>query len=137
MDGDIVFLAKNFSVIEKLKGKVEKAGYRLSARSRSSVKNGVVAGGFFSLTTTNWGVELWGFSEFDTHLDVARGVVPTVVLFAGEWVNLPHNPGRFARNRYGPGIYQHQEHWSKTGHSSSWTFYTPGRFLQCPEPGQS
>ena len=26
------------------------------------------------------------------------------VMFAGQWVNHPHNPGLYARNRYGAGI---------------------------------
>ena len=137
IDGDLVFLARNFSVIEKLKDKIEKAGYKLTSRKRPTVKNGRLTGGYFDLRTTNWGVELWGFAEFDTHMDSAKGVVPTKVMFAGQWVNHPHNPGLFARNRYGAGIYRHQEHWRRHNHRTGWAFYNPGSFIKCSEPGHS
>ena len=133
IDGDIVFLAKNFSVIEKLKSKIEKAGYTLSVGY--GVKDGRT--GYFALKTTNWKVDLWGFTEFGSHMDVAKGVIPTKVMFSGQWVNHPHNPGLFARNRYGNGIYRHQEHWRRHKHSSAWILYNPGSFLECPEPGHS
>ena len=137
LDADIVFLSANFSVIENLKSKITKAGYGISVGSRPSVKNGRQQGGYFGLKTTNWRIELWGYSAFDTQLTRARGLRPTKVLFAGQWVNHPHNPGLFARNRYGAGIYRHQEHWSRIGQSSGWNFYSPGTFIKCPRPGHS
>lgn len=133
LDGDIVFLARNFSVIENLKAKIQNAGYTLSVGYRPSATKG----GYFALKTRNWIVELWGFAEFGSQMDAARGVVPTKVRFAGQWVNHPHNPGLFARNRYGKEIYKHQEHWRRHKHRTSWVLYNPGSFIKCPQPGHS
>ena len=137
IDADIVFLSANFSVIENLKSKIKKAGYSISVGSRPSGKNGRLHGGYFALETINWKIDLWGFTAFDTQLARARGLRPTKVIFAGQWVNLPHNPGLFARNRYSAGTYQHQEHWRSIGRISAWKFYSPGTFIKCPRPGHS
>ncbi|XP_028402712.1 uncharacterized protein LOC114525530 [Dendronephthya gigantea] len=139
MDGDIIFVSNNFTALKNLEGKIKNAGYKLSVGYGTTVKNGRTERGYFGLRTTNWRVELWGLPEktFGTQIDVARGVIPTKVMFAGQWVNHPHNPGLFTRNRYGPGIYKHQEHWLTYGRGSSWLFYTPGTFHRCPQPGQS
>ena len=47
IDGDLVCLARNLSVIEKLKDKIEKAGYKLKSRKRPTVKNGRLTGEAF------------------------------------------------------------------------------------------
>lgn len=68
---------------------------------------------------------------------VANGQRPTKVQFSGQWVTVMRNPGLFARNRYGPGIYRHQEHWMDIGHGTGWAFYNPGSFSTCAQPGHS
>ena len=126
-DGDIVFHEKNFSTIEALKDKVEHNGYKFTT----------VNSRHFLLKNKNVEVDLWAIKQLSTPMDVAKGVVPTKVMFAGQWVSHPHNPGLFARDRYGPGIYKHQEHWRQVNHSSSWQFYNPGTFNECPLLGDS
>ena len=60
------------------------------------------------------------------------GKPPTKVLIAGQWMNHPRNPGLFARNRYGPGTYQHVEHWGTLGGTSGWHFYSTGKSMPMP-----
>ena len=137
-DADITFLSANYSAVERLKSRFTEAGYSLHPNPGDlATINGLPHGGYFGVGLRGWQIELWGMSVFDTVILSARGKPPTKVLIAGQWMNHPGNPGLFARNRYGPGIYQHVEHWGTLGGSSGWNFYSTGKFSPCPIPGHS
>lgn len=137
IDGDLAFVSANFTTIEKLKDKVKQAGYTLSVGYGTKIRNGRVEGGYFALKTTNWKVDIWGYVDRTSQIDVSMGRVRTKLLFAGQWVIVPHNPGLMVRNRYGAGTYKHQEHWRAHKRATSWMFYNPGWFLKCSNPGHS
>ena len=134
LDADIRFLSKNLTALQKLRPKFEAAGFRFIDKSKEEQNRGGVI-----LTYRNgWKVELYGFPILESVLLAASGQRPTKVWFAGQWVTAARNPGLFARNRYGPSIYRHSEHWSvKSNVSSSMADYNPGSFTKCPEPGHS
>jgi hypothetical protein len=137
IDGDLAFVSANFTAINKLKEKVKNAGYTLAVGYGTKVEKGRITRGYFTLKTTNWKVDVWGYPDRSSQIDVANGKVRTKVLFAGQWVIVPHNPGLVIRNRYGAGTYKHQEHWRRHAHGTSWSFYNPGWFLKCKYPGHS
>ena len=59
-------------------------------------------------------------------------------MFAGQWVTTMQKPGLFSRNRYGPNIYQHVQHWNDImAFKGPWGRYRPGVFSKCPIPGHS
>lgn len=138
-DADITFLTRNYSAIKQLRPKFSAAGYSLSDDDASlwCCVDGRQAGGKFRVGTTRWTLELYGQHMMESEALVASGQKPTKVQFAGQWVTVMRNPGLFARNRYGPFVYQHAEHWMDTGHDSGWAFYRPSTFKKCPEPGHS
>ncbi len=137
IDGDVSFVSANFTAINKLKEKVKNAGYTLSVGYGTKVDKGRIVSGYFTLKTTSWKVDVWGYVVLTSQIDVANARVPTKVLFAGQWVTVPHNPGMVVRNRYGAGTYKHQEHWRRHGRNTAWMFYDPGWFLKCAYPGHS
>lgn len=138
-DADITFLTGNYSAFKKLRSKFQAAGYSLSDDDGSlwCCADGRQAGGKFRIGTTRWTLELYGQHIMESETLVANGQRPTKVQFSGQWVTVMSNPGLFARNRYGPGIYRHQEHWMDIGHGTGWAFYNPGSFSTCAQPGHS
>lgn len=138
-DADITFLTGNYSAFKKLRSKFQAAGYSLSDDDGSlwCCADGRQAGGKFRIGTTRWTLELYGQHIMESETLVANGQRPTKVQFSGQWVTVMRNPGLFARNRYGPGIYRHQEHWMDIGHGTGWAFYNPGSFSTCAQPGHS
>ena len=138
-DADIVFLTANFSAFENQKKKFTDAGYSFAVTGKDFVKRfGRLHRGKFDIGTTHWRVEVWGYGLTESEMLAVSGQLPTKVHFAGQWVTVMRNPGLFARNRYGPGIYKHKEHWLTLGHGSSHTFYSdPGKFSPCPKPGHT
>ena len=95
-------------------------------------------GGVIIAKRDGWKIDLYGFPILESELLVASGQQPTKVMFAGQWVTAARNPGLFTRNKYGPNIYRHSEHWSvRKDVSSSVADYNPGSFNKCPEPGHS
>lgn len=138
-DADITFLTANYSAFKKLRPKFQAAGYSLSDDDGSlwCCADGRQAGGKFRIGTTRWTLELYGQHLMESETLVANGLRPTKVQFSGQWVTVMRNPGLFARNRYGPGIYRHQEHWMDIGHGTGWAFYNPGAFSTCAQPGHS
>jgi hypothetical protein len=76
-----------------------------------------------------------GHPVMDSQMLVKNGIAPTKVLFDGQWVNVPRNPGLFMRNRYGKEIYRHAEHWRYTGHKTHRPNYTTNVFITCKQPG--
>jgi len=138
-DADITFLTANYTAFKKLRSKFSAAGYSLSDDDGSlwCCVDGRQAGGKFRVGTTRWTLELYGQHIMESEMLVASGQRPTKVQFAGQWVAVMRNPGLFARNRYGPKIYQHAEHWMDTGHNTGWSFYSAGSFTKCSQPGHS
>ena len=63
----------------------------------------------------------------------------TKASFDDQLVELPRNPGLYARNRYGHEIYKHAEHWLSVHvrrTASGWNEYHPsGVFGICSHPG--
>jgi len=138
-DADITFLTGNYTAFKQLRSKFSAAGYSLSDDDGSlwCCVDGRQAGGKFRVGTTRWTLELYGQHMMESEALVASGQKPTKVLFAGQWVSVMRNPGLFARNRYGPNMYQHAEHWMDVGHDTGWAFYRPSTFKACPETGHS
>ena len=138
-DADITFLTANYSAFKQLRSKLYAAGYSLSDDDNSlwCCVDGRQAGGKFQISTTRWTLELYGQHKMESEMLVASGQKPTKVQLAGQWVTVMRNPGLFARNRYGPNMYRHAEHWMTTGHDSGWAFYQPSSFIACPQPGHS
>ena len=138
-DADITFLTGNYTAFKQLRSKFSRAGYSLSDDDGSlwCCVDGRQAGGKFRVGASRWTLELYGQHMMESEALVASGQKPTKVLFAGQWVTVMRNPGLFARNRYGPNVYQHEEHWMEIGHNSGWAFYRPSTFKKCPKPGHS
>ena len=138
-DADITFLTGNYSAFKKLRPKFQAAGYSLSDDDGSlwCCADGRQAGGKFRVGTTRWTLELYGQHIMESEMLVASGQQPTKVQFSGQWVTVMRNPGLFARNRYGPNMYRHAEHWMDTGHNTGWAFYGAGSFTKCSQPGHS
>ena len=139
LDADIKFLSENYTAVQKLRPKFEAAGFRFSDEAKTECcEDGRKRGGVILTYRDGWKVELYGYPMLESELLVASGQRPTKVMIAGQWVPAARNPGLFARNRYGPNIYRHSEHWSvKSDVSSSYADYKSGSFNKCPEPGHS
>lgn len=83
----------------------------------------------------SWSIQMYGQHKMDSEESLASGHQPTKVLFSGQWVNVPANPGLHVRNRYGKELYRHAEHWTSTGAESSWEAYDTSGFVSCPAKG--
>lgn len=138
-DADITFLTGNYTAFKRLQSKFTEAGYTLTSDDASlwCCVDGRQAGGKFRVGTTRWSLELYGQHMMESEGLAASGQKPTKVQFAGQWVTVMRNPGLFARNRYGPHVYKHAEHWMDMGHDTGWSFYRPGKFKTCAFPGHS
>ena len=139
LDADIRFLSDNYTALLKLRPKFEAEGFRfINSKKTECCVEGRKRGGVIETFRNGWKLEMYGFPILESELLVASGQRPTKVLFAGQWVTATRNPGLFSRNRYGPNIYRHSEHWSvRKGLSSSYADYNPGFFNKCAKPGHS
>ncbi len=61
--------------------------------------DGVKAGGVFSINADGWHIEMYGQHQMDSANSISEQKLPTRIEFAGEMVQVPHNPGSYARNR--------------------------------------
>ncbi|XP_064625523.1 uncharacterized protein LOC135486572 isoform X2 [Lineus longissimus] len=130
VDADIMFLSANYTAFCKLKTKFEKLGFRFQNNKKAfCCENYRVAGGQVDLFYKGWKIEMWGMPRVDRDRSINGN--PTQVLFDGQFVNGPRNPGLCFRNRYGREIYQHAQHWSITGGKDSWINYTTNVFQPC------
>ncbi|KAL9982210.1 hypothetical protein ACROYT_G011023 [Oculina patagonica] len=137
-DADIKFLSENYTAIQKLRPKFEAAGFEfVDERGTECCTDGRKIWGIFLLYKNGWKVDMYGKAMLESELLVASGQRPTKVMLAGQWVTAMRNPGLSARNRYGPNIYRHVEHWYDIGYSYGHVPYKSGIFTRCPEPGHS
>ncbi|KAI8495433.1 hypothetical protein Bbelb_268880 [Branchiostoma belcheri] len=135
-DADITFLSGNYSAFKELRPKFEREGYKfVDLGQQWCCVDNRTAGGKFQIGVEGWTIEMYGQHLMDSEMMVARGQQPTKVLFDGMWVNVPTNPGLFARNRYGHEIYKHAQHWMTLGYESGWAKYDTSGFSPCPQPG--
>ena len=133
-DADITFLSDNYSAFLALRDKFEKSGYRFTDQGQASCcKDNRSMGGKFHIGTTGWNIEMFGQHMMDSEQLIKAGMSPSKVLLDGKWVNVPRNPGLFARNRYGHEIYRHALHWLTLGLKSGWENYNTRSFLKCEE----
>ena len=139
LDADIKFLSENYTALQKLRPRFEAAGFRFIDRSGTNccTDDGRKTDGAIKVWRDGWKVELDGEPMMESELLVASGQRPTKIKLAGEWVNAMRNPGLSARNRYGPNIYQHSQHWLHVGLPGELGRYNPGSFSKCPVPGHS
>ena len=138
LDADIKFLSENYTALQSLRPKFQAAGFKFSdQRGTRCCKEGRTFSGIILLYKNGWTVELYGFPMLESELLVAKGQRPTKVMLAGQWVTAMRNPGLSARNRYGPNIYQHVQHWRQIGHSYGHKPYKSGVFTKCPVPGHT
>lgn len=136
-DADVTFLSANYSALAQLRTKFKSAGYQLSEGGDlwCCVDNKTAGGKFIVTTPAGWHVELYGQHFTDTERLISQGLKPTKVMFDGQWVGAPANPGLYARNRYGYEVYKHAQHWMNLGHESGWQSYHPAQFSRCPRVG--
>eukprot|EP00112_Aurelia_sp_Birch-Aquarium-sp1_P024757 Seg797.3 transcript_id=Seg797.3/GoldUCD/mRNA.D3Y31 product="Fukutin-related protein" protein_id=Seg797.3/GoldUCD/D3Y31 len=135
-DADISFLTKHFGKLKMLDGVFEKEGYKMSVRAKPwCCRNGTHSGGAFLVSADGWNIEMYGSQSLDSHENIKQGKSPTKVNFAGQMVNVPNNPGKVMRERYGNEIYKHAEHWMNNRMNSGWDEYHPGSFNKCEIPG--
>ena len=137
-DADIKFLSENYTAIQRLRPKFEAAGFKfVDERGTECCTDGRKTWGIFLLYKNGWKVDMYGKAMLESELLVASGQRPTKVMFAGQWVTAMRNPGLSARNRYGPNIYRHVEHWADIGYSYGHKPYKSGIFTRCPVPGHT
>ena len=139
LDADIRFLSENYTALRNLRSRFEAAGFRSSDEegTKCCTDDGRKTNGIILVYRNGWKVELYGKYMLESELLVASGQRPTKVKLSGEWVTAMRNPGLNARNRYGPNIYWHSQHYLHLGLSDGWAKYNPGSFTKCPEPGHS
>ena len=139
LDADIKFLSENYTALQKLRPRFESAGFKFNdERNTECCVDGRKSRGVVLAYRDGWKVELYGYPFLETELLVASGQRPTKVMIAGQWVSMARNPGLYARNRYGPNIYRHSEHWSvREAIKCADCDYNPDSFNKCAEPGHS
>lgn len=138
-DADIRFLVENYTAFLTLRSQFEAAGFRfIEVNGPECCADGRKTGGKIFTHRNYWRIELHGTGTLESQLLVAKGLRPTKIMFAGQWVTTMQNPGLFSRNRYGPNIYQHVQHWNDImAFKGPWGRYRPGVFSKCPIPGHS
>lgn len=138
-DADIRFLLENYTAFLTLRSQFEAAGFRfIEVNGPECCADGRKTGGKIFTHRNYWRIELHGIGTMESQLLVAKGLRPTKIMFAGLWVTTMQNPGLFSRNRYGPNIYQHAQHWNDImAFKGPWGRYHPGVFSKCPIPGHS
>lgn len=130
-DADITVLSTDFNKLHSLHREFAAKGYGMSIRSPTRCCfEGVTTGGSMAVYANGWLIEVWGQHRL-TSLKSSR----TKMKMGGNWVYTPENPGLYIRNRYGPEIYRHAEHWFSTGTGSGWAKYNAGVFLKCWKAG--
>ncbi|XP_045212642.2 uncharacterized protein LOC123563739 [Mercenaria mercenaria] len=140
LDFDLRFLATNCSKCKQLESAFKTTADLNIARFSSSCCNKKLKPGErdnFAIYYQGYYGDFTAFPALDSDILSKAGIAPTKILFDGQWVNVPRNPGMFVRNRYGKEIYQHAEHWRYTSgrKTSSMINYTTNTFLPCKEPG--
>lgn len=137
-DADLTFLTSNFTAFTKLKKFItENYSYSDDAGSLWCCVDNRTAGGKISVHSKNWHIELYGQHIMDSEMLLIEGIKPTKVLFDGQWVGVPRNPGWHARNRYGHEIYAHAQHWMSMGKGDGWINYETNIFTACETPGRN
>lgn len=131
-DADISFLTANYSQLVKFQDNFNDHGYKFSGSEAfwCCVDNRT-AGGKALMNSEHWHIELYGQHLMDSEILRSNGFNPTRLFFDGQWTGVPRNPGLFARNRYGPDIYKHAEHWMSLGKKDGWILYAPIEFSSC------
>ncbi|XP_045212636.1 uncharacterized protein LOC123563736 isoform X2 [Mercenaria mercenaria] len=139
LDFDLRFLTTNCSKCKKLESALKKTrdlkvGRLSSSCCNKNLKSDRIT---FGLLFKGQYGDFTGHPVMDSDFLIRAGLAPTKVLFDGQWVNVPRNPGMFVRNRYGKEIYQHAEHWrySGGGIKNHRLNYTTNVFLPCKKPG--
>ncbi|XP_053406072.1 uncharacterized protein LOC128559083 [Mercenaria mercenaria] len=114
-DFDISFLVTNCSKCKQLQMAFEKtADLNVNSFLSSCCNNKSQRKSFVSNYQGFYG-DFLGNPVLDSDILIKAGLAPTKILFDGQWVNVPRNPGLSIRNRYGRELYQHAEHWRYTG----------------------
>ena len=137
IDFDLRFSLANCSKCQQLENAYKKAGIKIQHFSSKCCPNKLKLG-----ERVNFGVnykgsngDFTGHPVMDSEVLVKNGIAPSKVLFHGQWVNLPRNPGMFMRNRYGRELYRHAEHWRHTKEKVFRPNYTTNFFMPCKVPG--
>ncbi|PFX11783.1 uncharacterized protein LOC111319224 [Stylophora pistillata] len=137
-DADVYFISDNYTAIQKLRPRFEAAGYTFKdTKGTECCTNGRRTSGIFLIYGNGWKVDFYGRPTLEAEILVANGQQPTKVMLAGQWVTATRNPGLVARNRYGPNMYHHVEHWSIVGNTHGDALYKSGVWNKCPKPGHT
>ncbi|XP_001637005.2 uncharacterized protein LOC5517036 isoform X1 [Nematostella vectensis] len=137
-DADITFLTRDYEKLRSMERVFTDRGYIFRDVSPPwCCIDGREAGGKIEITADGWSIQLYGQHIMDSETLINKGLRPTRVLFSGQWVTVPTNPGEHIRNRYGVEVYRHVEHWMSTGAKSGWEAYNAeaGKFSPCPIRG--
>ncbi|XP_045215787.2 uncharacterized protein LOC123566028 isoform X2 [Mercenaria mercenaria] len=138
LDFDIRFLATNCSKCMQLESAFKKtADLKVDSFSSSCCNKKLKFGerDNFAIHYQGYGGDFTGHPVMDSDILSKAGLAPTKILFDGQWVNVPRNPGLFMRNRYGKELYQHAEHWrySGGGVKNHRLNYTTNLFISCKQ----
>ena len=127
------------SALQEAAGQLSSAGFSFSERAGVTWRtdlgsHGVYVGGNGAVSCGGMVFEIWGMHQIDTvgrtigyagvlligccrclcflQVDLEEaGLPPTTISYHGQEVNVPRNPARWARCRYGVHIYRHALHW--------------------------
>eukprot|EP00795_Rhopilema_esculentum_P012884 gene12884-3635_t len=135
-DADILFLSSHFERLIALKDDFKNKGYSFLIKEWPRLgSNESKIGGSILVIADGWNIEMYGSQSLDSHQKILHGEKPTKIDFAGQMANVPDNPGKVSRNRYGIEIYKHSEHWMSKRMNSGYDEYEPGEFNDCVRPG--
>ncbi|XP_060608490.1 uncharacterized protein LOC132760519 [Ruditapes philippinarum] len=137
IDYDLRFSVTNCSKCKLFYEALKKAGLKVNdfAPKCCNQKYKLGEKALFSIFYKGKRGDFTGHPVMDSDMLVRNGLVPTKVLFDGQWLNVARNPGLFMRNRYGKEMYRHAEHWRYTGEKSQRPNYTTNVFITCKQPG--
>ncbi|XP_022798874.1 uncharacterized protein LOC111336948 [Stylophora pistillata] len=135
-DADIAFLTADFPRIVKIKDAFTRQRYVVREIKKPwCCVEGFQAGGKIELLADGWSIQMYGQHRMNPRELLANEHLPTKVLFSGNWLSAPCNPGLYVRHRYGQEVYRHAEHWLSTGKQSGWDAYETKVFSSCPVKG--
>ena len=146
-DADLAILSVDFPKLENLSSEFLNRNYTLvidkkavigkhSTSNRSNAHGGVA-----HVRVYHWSLQIFGYHSLTTQTGSqtkikfkSRSAADIDRYFLA---NVPENPAKYCRNRYGYNIFKHAEHWMVTGEKSGWVTYNSGHFKKCSITGHN
>ncbi|XP_066936859.1 uncharacterized protein [Clytia hemisphaerica] len=136
-DADIAIKSKDFTRLLLVMDDLNEMNYTLVIDQPVQCCHGHVKfGGVAHIRVFHWSIQIYGFDS----LGEVEGAQTNIEMGNGNRkssfnAKVAENPGRYSRNRYGSEVFQHAEHWMKTGKKDGWQDYESGKFEECSKPG--